>query len=99
MILNADGIVMLVAVDDFGQTSGLNREPSFSSIHCLHDDHVTAVATFGEESAGSGIGFEGRNDLQPVNTEKYEKTKQSESYYLDYVAAYSDYNIITSLSS
>lgn len=64
MILNADGIVMLVAVDDFGQTSGFNREPSFSSVHCLHDDHVTAVAAFGEQSAGSGIGFEGRDDLR-----------------------------------
>jgi hypothetical protein len=64
MILNADGVAMLVAVDDFGQTSGLNRRPSLSSIHCLHDDHVTAVAAFGEQSAGSGIGFEGRDDLR-----------------------------------
>jgi hypothetical protein len=64
MILNADGIVMLVAVDDFGKASGLNRGPSFSSIHCLHDDHVTAVAAFGEQPAGSGIGFEGRDDLR-----------------------------------
>jgi hypothetical protein len=64
MILNADGIVILVAVDDFGQTPGLNREPSFSSIHCLHDDHITAIAAFGEQSAGSGIGFERRDDLR-----------------------------------
>jgi len=64
MILNADGIVMLVAVDDFGETPGLNQGPSFSSIHCLHDDHVTAVAAFGEQSAGSGIGFERRDDLR-----------------------------------
>jgi hypothetical protein len=64
MILNADGVVVLVTVDDFGQTSGLNQESSFSSIYCLHDDHVTAVAAFGEQSASSGIGFQGRDDLR-----------------------------------
>ena len=63
MILNAHNVVMIVAVDDFGQAIRLDRWPSFISIHCLHDDHVAAIAAFGEQPAGSGIGFEGRDDL------------------------------------
>ena len=63
MVLDADVVVVFMAVDDFRQTLRLNVRTPGGGIQGLHDDHVAAVAALGEQAAGRRIGLEGRDDL------------------------------------
>ena len=58
MILNTMHVIMLITVYYLRQSFGLNIRPTLISIHRLHDNHISAIATFFDEPACSSACLE-----------------------------------------